>query len=81
MKIINTKDMGVGSLRGVEKDWVYNGLDCCVTYEVLEALLPQLNDYTQATYDLSRALQGPVLEMRIRGIKVDLWRRAEPVNA
>ena len=40
-------------------------------------MLPQLNDYTQRTYDFSRALQGPVLEMRLRGVKIDEWRRAE----
>lgn len=77
MKVIHTHSTIPGQLKGIEKDWVYNGLDCCVTAEVLEALLPQLNDYTSQTYDFSRALQGPVLEMRIRGVKIDEWRRAE----
>ena len=77
MKVVHTHSTTPGQLKGIEKDWVYNGLDCCVTAEVLEALLPQLNDYTQRTYDFSRALQGPVLEMRLRGVKIDEWRRAE----
>jgi len=77
MKIIQTDKITPAQLKGIEKDWVYNGLDCCVTYEVLEAILPQLNDYTSRTYAFSRALQGPVLEMRIRGVKIDEWRRAE----
>lgn len=77
MKIIETDKINPIQLKGIEKDWVYNGLDCCVTAEVLEALLPQLNDYTSRTYEFSKALQGPVLEMRLRGIKVDEWRRAE----
>src|SRR6267378_4859100 len=77
MKIIQTDKITPAQLKGIEKDWVYNGLDCCVTYEVLDALLPQLNDYTSRTYDFSRALQGPVLEMRLRGVKIDEWRRAD----
>jgi DNA polymerase I len=80
MKVIHTHTTTPGQLRGLEKDWVYNGLDACVTYEVLEALLPQLNSYTEQTYNFSKALQGPVLEMRIRGVKVDLWRRAEVIE-
>jgi DNA polymerase I len=80
MKVVNTAQLSPSQLRGVEKDWVYNGLDACVTAEVLDALLPQLNSYTSATYNFSRALQGPVLEMRIRGVKVDLWRRAEVIE-
>ena len=48
VKVIHTHSTTPGQLKGIEKDWVYNGLDCCVTAEVLEALLPQLNDYTQS---------------------------------
>ena len=64
-----------------EKDQVYNGLDCCVTYEVLDALLPQLDNHTAATYNFSRALQGPALEMRLRGVKVDAVRKAAVIDA
>src|SRR6266567_6453074 len=63
-----------------EKDWVYNGLDCCVTAEVLEALRPQLDDQTSATYAFSQALQGPALEMRLRGILVDQRRKQEVID-
>jgi DNA polymerase I-like protein with 3'-5' exonuclease and polymerase domains len=55
----------------MERDWVYNGLDCCVTAECLEAQLPQFDPVTQATYDLERSLQGPVLEMNLRGVLID----------
>jgi len=54
-----------------EKLWIYNGLDCCVTLEVLEATLPQLDNLTGGTYNLSRALQAPVLEMNMRGVLID----------
>lgn len=56
--------------------WVYNGLDCCITREVLDAIEPQLDDVTRATYEFSKALQAPVLDMRMRGVRVDdEWRR------
>jgi DNA polymerase I len=63
-----------------EKDWIYNGLDTCVTFEVLDALLPQLDPHTSATYDFSRRLQAPVLEMRLRGILIDQARKAEVIE-
>lgn len=56
---------------------VYNGLDACVTYEVLDQLLPKLDKYTAKTYEFSKELQGPVLEMRIRGVKIDQAKRAQ----
>ena len=63
-----------------ERDQVYNGLDCCVTAEVLAAMLPQLDDHTAATYAFSRALQGPALEMSLRGVRVDRGRLAEVID-
>ena len=56
-------------------DWVYNGLDCGITFEIFEQLLPQLDSTTSRTYNFSRALQAPVLEMSLRGILVDNERR------
>src|SRR5215469_15903972 len=54
-----------------EKLWIYNGLDCCVTAEVLRVIKPQLDNQTRSTYEFSKSLQGPVLEMKLRGILVD----------
>jgi DNA polymerase-1 len=56
---------------------VYNALDCCVTREVLDELLPQLNERTSAVYDFERELQAPILEMMLRGIAVDMEARSE----
>jgi DNA polymerase I len=64
-----------------ERLWIYNGLDCCVTLEVLEAILPQLDNLTASTYALSRALQGPVLEMNLRGVLVDEAARTAAIEA
>jgi len=55
--------------------WVYNGLDCCLTAEILDVIKPQLDNITRATYEFSKSLQAPVLEMRLRGVRVDQeWR-------
>jgi len=64
-----------------EKLWIYNGLDCCVTLEVLEATLPQLDNLTGGTYNLSRALQAPVLEMNMRGVRINEHERQRAVIA
>ena len=81
MRIIKTHDLP--PLEDLD-DWtasqVYNGFDCCVTKEVLDALEPQLDPLTSATYDFERELQGPVLEMRLRGVKVDIERRDEVIE-
>lgn len=62
-----------------ERLWIYNGLDCCVTLEVLESMLPQLDNMTEGTYSLSRSLQAPVLEMNMRGVLVDETERQKAI--
>jgi DNA polymerase-1 len=56
---------------------IYNALDCCVTMEVFEAIEPQLNEITSATYEFELALQAPILEMELRGVKIDLKAKEE----
>ena len=80
MKIIDTSITSSADLTPFERECVYNGLDCACTAEVLDALLPQLDDHTAATYSFSRALQGPCLEMRLRGVLVDQQRKAEVID-
>jgi len=80
-RIINTSEASPDDIRDqMEKDWIYNGLDCCVTAECLDGMLPQLDSHTAATYAFSRALQGPALEMRLRGVAVDHVRKAEVID-
>lgn len=55
----------------MDKQWTYNGLDCCVTHEISAVLKEQLDDVTRETYNLRFALQAPVLEMNLRGILID----------
>jgi len=80
MKIINTSTTDFKTLTPFERSQIYNGLDCTVTSEVLSVLLPQLDNHTGGTYNFSRSLQGPVLEMRLRGVLVDAIRRGEVVE-
>jgi len=64
-----------------EQLWIYNGLDCMLTFEVLEQTLPQLDNNTGGTYALSRNLQGPVLDMNMRGVLIDDTERKRAIDA
>ena len=53
---------------------VYNGLDCCVTFEVYERLMEELAeepDNVRATYAFALEKSAPFLEMSLRGILID----------
>src|SRR6267154_803940 len=81
MKIINTATTNPEDITTQqEREDIYNGLDCAITSEILDALLPQLDAHTGPTYAFSRALQGPVLEMQLRGILVDQARRQDVIG-
>ena len=77
MRAVKTHELDPALLSETDKLWVYNGLDACVTAEVLDVLEPQLDEVTRKTYEFSLALQAPVLEMRLRGVLVDQGRRDE----
>lgn len=55
---------------------VYCGLDNCVTLEVREEL-GRLGNQPPQIYDFERALQGPYLEIMLRGFAVDQQARSE----
>ena len=77
-KIIDTSTLlETTSLSYNEKEWVYNGLDCCVTLEVFHELERQIDPIAMRTYEFSKALQAPILEMTMRGVLVDIGRRDE----
>lgn len=78
LKIIRTDQLTEGGSAS-ELLWIYNGLDCCVTHEVFGVIEPQLDPVTRKTYEFELALQAPVLEMKMRGVKVDLQRRDDIV--
>ena len=61
MPIFDTSTLQEGVVLA-ENDQIYNGLDCCITHEVLEALRPLGQP---RIYQFARALQAPVLDMKI----------------
>ena len=80
MKIIRTHEDDLDKLPEWDMYQCYNGLDCLVTRDVFDSIHPQLDEYTAATYAFSKALQGPTLEMRIRGVLIDQARRMEVID-
>lgn len=81
MRVIETDKIDPSEIRtDTERLWVYNGLDCCITSEILNAIEPELDEHTGPTYDFSRSLQAPCLEMRLRGVRVDNARKAEVID-
>lgn len=83
MRIIDTSTLtreALNRLGGTESNFIYNGLDCCVTLEVLEAILPDLDEVTSKTYDFSRALQAPILQMNMHGVLVDQYQLSLLLN-
>jgi DNA polymerase I len=71
-RIIDTSTLTPDSrLDRFTDDAVYNGLDCCVTLEVLGALRAQLTNTTAQTYAFSMSLCAPVLEMNLHGVRVN----------
>ncbi len=50
---------------------IYNALDCAITLEVFDELNSQLSPEDRKVYDLSRSYQAPLLEMMLRGVRVD----------
>ena len=77
VKTHELREVDIALMGETDKLWVYNGLDCCVTAEILDVLLPQLDAVTRKTYEFSLALQAPVLEMKLRGVLIDQRRRVQ----
>lgn len=73
----NAEITEVSALDANTREWVYNCLDVCVTFEVRDALLPLLDNTTTGTYNFSLAFQAPVLDMSMRGVLIDEKNRQE----
>src|SRR5277367_138063 len=80
MRIIKTHEVNLDDFNEWTKDQLYNGLDVAQTATIWAQLEPQLDNQTRATYEFSKALQGPVLDMRLRGCLVDMARRDEVID-
>ena len=78
-KIINTAEVDFNSFNADEMHWVYNGLDCCITGEIFTELNSIVDPVCRNTYEFSKALQAPVLEMSLRGLLVNKNRRRKVI--
>lgn len=79
-KIIDTSLTNPDDLPAHEQDWCYNGFDTCLTHEIYTIIREQLDEHTGPTYEFSKALQGPVIEMRLRGVLIDQARKAQVID-
>lgn len=79
-KIIDTATLNLDACTGDETRWIYNGLDSCVTAEVLQAMLAQADNTALRTYEFSKSLQAPVLEMNLRGLRVNKRRKMQVIT-
>jgi DNA polymerase I len=59
----------------MDKLWLYNGLDCCITHEIFGKISADLDDQSRKIYEFEKALQGPVIEMKLRGVRIDTRKR------
>lgn len=77
MRIINTAELESihESLTGAEVEWIYNGLDCCLTSEIRQALEPKMDSVAQATYRRALDLSAPFMDMMLRGTLLDIDKR------
>lgn len=71
LRIISHEEVPTALLSKDETLWVYNGLDCCITREVFDEIKGQQNKNTSKIYRFSRDLQAPVMDMQLRGVRVD----------
>jgi len=69
---LNSKNLDMYNLDKEETLWLYNGLDCAITYELYDMLKPQLQPATSGrTYNFTRAMLGPAMSMMTTGLRVD----------
>ena len=74
----------MASLSGNEASWIYNGLDCCITAEIFNELDSQLQSEPESvreTYQTALAKHAPIMEMSLRGVRIDESARQETLRA
>lgn len=74
MPTVATHTLTQGKIQ--DADQIYNGLDCTITFEIWERLAKQ---NIPKIYDFERALQGPALEIMLRGFLIDKVERDKAV--
>lgn len=77
MKVFDTSNLDEKTmplLSAQEAAWIYNGLDVCVTAEVYNVLMEQIESEppnVKETYKTALAKMAPILEMSMRGTLID----------
>ena len=85
MRIFNTAHLDEKSSRLLssnETAWIYNGLDCCVTANIFSVLTEQLEnnpENVKETYKTALAKNAPIMEMALRGTKINEMARQETI--
>jgi DNA polymerase-1 len=62
----------------LDGEWWYNALDSALTLEIFNRVHGDAQEFNydwKDTYNFSRAMQGPALDMMLRGVRVDLDER------
>lgn len=73
----------MATLNENEASHIYNGLDCCVTAEIYNALTNQLDKEppnVRATYEMSLAKLAPIMEMSMRGTWINEQSRRDTIK-
>src|SRR6056297_324144 len=72
MKIYDTSTADLNALSEREVDYIYNGLDCCITHELVDKLRLKLEPKTTGQIcRFTGALQNICLDMTLTGIRID----------
>lgn len=85
-KLFDTQHLTEKTMRmltGNEASWIYNGLDCCVTAEIFSELSSQMKEESpevRETYSNSLRKLAPIMEMSMRGTKIDERARWDTVR-
>lgn len=79
MEILDTSNLP-DSLTKNQQAALYNGMDVLATRAVFDNIHPLLSGDTLKTYEFSRALQGPVLDMMEAGCHVDFSVRGKLIE-
>lgn len=73
VKIVKSSRLNSGFLDREQKLWAYNGLDCCNTKEVADAMRPIIaaDPYFKHVYEMEMAFYAPAMSIQLDGIKID----------
>ena len=71
VEIIRTEVLHELNLNAHDCLSTYCGLDVLNTLDLYHTIAPQLDAHTAKIYNFSKSLQGPVISMMLRGIKID----------